>query len=317
MVSSPQIGIKITRLAGAGGLALTLLALASPSAGASPLTGPPLAVGRYTTIKVPGGTKVTAEGISDSGTIVGCDNRNGVGRGFVGKGKKFTVLADPKAGTKGATCPSAINNLGVIVGQYGSARFHGFVFDGTHYTTIDEPQAGHGIGEGTTAVNINDAGVIVGWYFTPKRAERGFVLRNGKFTSVSFPGPAGAKNPSTILNGISDSGTMTGIFFDKAGDHISFTDRNGRFRRISVPGAKITSATCISERSGLIVGEYQVSRSAPSRGFTLHNGVYRTLRAVSGKKSTSPQCGNDHGDVVGFVFGINGSSSAFLFKPGK
>ncbi|HXS64899.1 MAG TPA: hypothetical protein VN767_18755 [Streptosporangiaceae bacterium] len=49
--------------------------MSTPAAGASPLTGPPLAAGRYTTIKVPGGTNVSAEGVSDSGTIVGCDSR--------------------------------------------------------------------------------------------------------------------------------------------------------------------------------------------------------------------------------------------------
>ncbi|HET7017098.1 MAG TPA: hypothetical protein VFI65_24460 [Streptosporangiaceae bacterium] len=307
----------MTRLAGAASLVFTLLTLAAPPAGASPLAGPPLAAGHYSTIKVPGGTNVQAEGISDSGTIVGCDRRKAGGRGFVEKGKKFTILADPKAGTKGSTCASAINNGGVIVGQYESNRIHGFVLDGTRYTTIDEPQAGHGVTGGTVAVDLNDAGVIVGYYFTSKGVQRGFVLRNGRFTSVSFPGPAGAKNPSTVLNGISDNGTMTGIFFDQSGDHIAFTDHDGKFRRISVPGAKITSAACISERSGLIVGNYQASATATSRGFTLRNGIYRTLRAAPGKKGTVPQCGNDHGEVVGYVFGVSDSSTGFLFTPGK
>jgi hypothetical protein len=307
----------MTRMTGAAALALTLLTISVPSASASVLSGPPPATGRYITIKVPGGTNVSAEGISDSGTTIGCDDRKGVGRGFVEKDKKFTVLADPKAGAKGSTCPSAINSRGVIVGLYGSLRSHGFVFDGTRYTTIDEPQAGHGIGEGTIAVGINDTGVIVGRYFTPKRVERGFVLRNGKFTSISFPGPAGAKNTSTDVDGISDNGTMTGIFFDRAGDHISFIDHDGKFRRISVPGAKITSVECISLHSGFVVGDYQTSAKAPSRGFTLHNGTYRTLQAAPAKKDTYPQCGNDHGEVAGYVTSDGDSVSGFLFKPGQ
>jgi hypothetical protein len=291
--------------------------MSTPAAGASPLTGPPLAAGRYTTIKVPGGTNVSAEGVSDSGTIVGCDSRKGVGRGFVEKGRKFTVLADPKAGAKGSTCASAINSQGVIVGWYGSGQLHGFVLDRSRYTTIDEPQAGHGIGEGTIAVGINDTGVIAGYYFTSKLAERGFMLRDGKFTSVSFPGPAGAKKAGTVLNGISDNDTMTGVFTDRAGDHVSFADHNGKFRRISVPGAKLTSAACISLHSGLITGDYQTSLATPSRGFILHNGRYRTLQAPQAKKDTFPQCGNDHGQVAGFIIGIDDTSSGFLFTPRK
>jgi hypothetical protein len=315
MIASVRTALRATRLAGAASLTLSLFATSMPSAGASPLAGPPLAVGRYTTIKVPGGTNVSAEGVSDSGTIIGCDDRKGVGRGFVEKNKKFTVLADPKAGPKGSTCASAINNQGVIVGQYGSLRFHDFVLKGTHFTTIDEPRAGHRVGEGTFAVGINDSGAIVGRYFTPKRVERGFVLRNGKFTSISFPGPAGAKNTATAMNGISDNGTMTGIFFDQAGDRISFIDRHGKFQRISVPGAKLTFAACISLHSGLVVGDYQVTAKAPFRGFTLHNGTYRTLQAARGKKGTFPQCGNDHGDVAGFVAGVGDSTSGFVFMP--
>ncbi|HET7017097.1 MAG TPA: hypothetical protein VFI65_24455 [Streptosporangiaceae bacterium] len=305
------------RFAGAASLTLTLLAVFASPADASLAAGPPLAVGHYTMIKVPGGTNVQAEGISDSGTIVGCDKRKAGGRGFVEKGKKFTVLADPKAGAKAPTCAFSINNRGVIVGQYGSSRFHGFVFDGTRYTAIDEPQAGRGPGQGTIAIDINDAGVIVGYYFTSNGSSRGFVLRNGKFTSISFPEPAGAKNPHTFINGISDNGTMTGFFTDSTGDHISFIDHDGKFRRISVPGAKITSAACISRHTGLIVGGYQTSGSAPFRGFILRHGIYRTLQAAPGKKSTEPQCVNDHGVVVGSVNGKNGSSSGFLFTPGK
>ena len=306
MIASVHAAIKVASLAVAAGLPLALL------------TGPPLAAGHYTTIKVPGGTNVSAEGISDSGVIVGCDKRKAGGRGFVEKGKKFTVLADPKAGAKGSTCPSAINSRGVVVGEYDSGTdFHGFVLDGGHYTTLDEPHAGTGVGEGTVAVDVNDSGVIVGHYIDSHHAEFGFVLRNGKFTSFSIPAPVGAKHPRTVLNGISDNGTMTGIYFDDSGANNSFTIHGANLRGISVPGAKITSVACISEHSGLIVGDYQTSKTGPSRGFTFSKGIYRTLRAAPGQKSTLPQCGNDHGDVAGFTVGASDTISGFLFTPRK
>src|SRR6185437_2242085 len=75
---------------------------------------------------------------------------------------------------------------------------------------------------------------------------------------------------------------------------------------------------CISEHSGLLVGGYLVAGSKAFRGFTFRNGVYRTLRVASPKQATLPQCGNDHGAVVGYSNGgVNSaSSSAFLFTPG-
>jgi hypothetical protein len=318
MTGLSQTTIRVTKLTGAVGLVATLLASSAPWASASPQTGPPLAVGRYTAITVPGGKNVMAEGISDSGTIVGCDQQKAGGRGFVERNKKFTVLADPAAGKKGFTCAFSINSQGVIVGDYGSTKFHGFVLKGTRFTTIEEPQAGHETGDGTVAVDLNDSDTIVGFYFTSKNAERGFVLRNGKFTTINFPGHAKAKHRATILNGISDNGTMTGIFFYGTGNQISFTDHNGRFRPIAVPQAKATSVACASKRSGLLVGAYEIGGSKVLRGFTFSRGVYRTLRASSGKRGTIPQCGNDHGAVVGFSTGsVNlSSSSAFLFTPG-
>ena len=58
---------------------------------------------------------------------------------------------------------------------------------------------------------------------------------------------------------------------------------------------------CISLHNGFVVGDYQTSAKAPSRGFTLHNGTYRTLQVAPAKKDTYPQCGNDHGEVAGML----------------
>jgi uncharacterized membrane protein len=318
MVDLACIVVKVTKLTGAVGLVAALLATSAPWANAAPETGPPLAAGRYAAIKVPGGMNAMAEGISDSGAIVGCDQRKVGSRGFVERNEKFTVLADPAAGAKGSTCAFSINSQGVIVGYYGSAEVHGFVLKGTRFTTLDEPQAGHKLGEGTLAVDLNDSGTIVGWYLTSKNVEHGFVLRHGKFTTINFPGHPRAKQRDTVLNGISDNGTITGIFSYGAGHQVSFTDRNGKFRPIAVPQAKSTSVACISEHSGLLVGGYLVAGSKLFRGFTFRHGVYRTLRASSGKQATLPQCGNDHGAVVGFLTSSADPtlSSAFLFTPG-
>src|SRR5262249_8407228 len=53
-----------------------------------------------------------------------------------------------------------INNQGQIVGTYHDlAGYHGFVYDGRHFTTLNVDGA-----KDTFATGINDAGQVVGWY---------------------------------------------------------------------------------------------------------------------------------------------------------
>ena len=85
-------------------------------------------------------------------------------------------------------------------------------------------------------------------------------------------------------------------------------------RGFSVPHDQNKSVACISVHVKVLVGTYQVTDKAPTQAFILRNGVYRTLRAAAGQKTTVPQCGNDHGDVAGYV--QSDRASGFLFTPG-
>jgi hypothetical protein len=85
----------------------------------------------------------------------------------------YTTVDDPNAvinpGFANGTNPNGI--LGQqIVGQYidSQARPHGFLFDGTTYTTIDVPAA-----FGTSAAAV-EGSKIIGWYLVGGRY-RGFV----------------------------------------------------------------------------------------------------------------------------------------------
>lgn len=52
-----------------------------------------------------------------------------------------------------------INNSGVVVGDYYSDYYHGFVFDGDKFTTVDVPDASE-----TWVRGINDSGDLVGFF---------------------------------------------------------------------------------------------------------------------------------------------------------
>jgi hypothetical protein len=294
--------------------------VAVPAAVAQIVATPPVQPGTYTKIAVPRATTM-AEGINDSGVIVGCFKRKtGPERGFIDRHGKFTIITDPAAATSrvGVTCPVGIDNAGAIVGQYrdGSGVFHGFVYQNRKFTTIDEPHASHRSGRGTTAVEINTAGVIVGWYVTSKGLMKGFIFRNGVFTSVTHPA-ADSLGLGTVLNGIADDGTISGLYEDVRGSVHGFWYRNGIFHKIDVPGAHETEVTCISERSGLIVGDYELRSGAGHRGFTYHHGAFRTLRHPVGSVDSFPQCGNDRSRIVGFYYTNKDRTVAFKFTPGS
>ncbi len=83
--------------------------------------------------------------------------------------------------------------------------------------------------------------------------------------------------------------------------------------------SRSTDVACISDRSGLLVGGYQVRGQSRFTGFTDQHGVFRSLRGPSATLGTLPQCGNDGGRVAGFYITQIGHMSVtrgFRFTPG-
>ena len=70
----------------------------------------------------------------------------------------------------------------------------------------------------TEAIAINDAGVIVGVYFTSDPSlTQGFVLSGGVYTTLTIPG-----EPYTFLDDINNNGVVLGNYQDAAGLTVSF-----------------------------------------------------------------------------------------------
>ena len=96
------------------------------------------------------------------------------------------------------------------------------------YTTIDVPGAA-----ATTAVGVNDSGVVSGFYTDSSGNDHGFLDRNGTFTTIDVPGAA-----DTVATVINDLGVVVGYYIDSSGNAHGFVDRGGQFHHGQRPGGR-------------------------------------------------------------------------------
>lgn len=166
-------------------------------------------------------------------------------KGFILQGSTFTSFSHPK-GTKG-TFLTGINKFNSTVGWYlDSANItHGFKrYSNGGLVSLNYP----GSSQGTTALDINDSGTVVG-SFVGSNGQHGFLYHGGTWAQVDYP----AGDPgNTQLVGISNNNVMVG-FFQRLDTYISFLDTNGVFKNIEVPDAESTNVTDISSK-GIISG---------------------------------------------------------------
>jgi probable HAF family extracellular repeat protein len=152
-------------------------------------------------------------GINDAGQMIGI---NGAGNlpdnSFLYKNGVFTYFSDGFQAT-------GINNEGEVVGTLidSSGVQHGAVYNGTTYTTFDDPSAAAGE---TQPTGINNSGQIVGDYFDGNGVQHGFLYSNGTFTTIDDP--LGSKG--TVITGINDQGQIVGSYSDASGLYGFFAD---------------------------------------------------------------------------------------------
>jgi uncharacterized membrane protein len=175
-----------------------------------------LSDGVYRSFDVPGALGTYPQDINDAGTVVGLYTQwpekvlydaNGervccASYGFVRTpdGQFLTVDYPTTNSEIPITWLFGINNVGRMVGGYNefelavpntsSHGIHSFVFDGAAFTPIDFPSTVARVHIPVTyAVDVNDAGNIVGGYNddTEYQSRHGFVLRNGVYSTFDMP----------------------------------------------------------------------------------------------------------------------------------
>jgi uncharacterized membrane protein len=176
------------------------------------------------------------------------------------------------------------------------------------FTTIDIPGA-----TSTVALDVNDAGDVVGSYLVAGRT-RGFLLdRNGQVHWIDFPGAV-----FTRAAGINARGEIVGTYrlpADPPNARHGFLFSEGLFTTIDPPGAVFTNPLGISEW-GDIVGRFCLTTPCQPHGpnvhgFLLRGGEFTTVD-VPGARGTNAWKINARGDIVGGYTDSTGKGHVFL-----
>lgn len=210
----------------------------------------------YEAIEYPGASGTRAEGINDSGQIVGSyTDSGGATHGFLYDGLQlFTPIDYPNAMSTVAT---DINNSGLIVGYYRDATNslirRGFLYNGTAFSSLHYPGAVYTYAEG-----INDSGHIVGYYQTYTEF-RGFLYKDGTYTSLHYP-----DSLYTWAIGISNDGRIVGYYQLASGGQYGFMYDSSSYTHIDYPGGgtgmeRMSTASTIRVTSSGIVRIARVS----------------------------------------------------------
>jgi len=271
------------------------------------------------------GTSATV--INPAGVIAGhFRDANGARHGFLrAPDGTFTLFDAPGAGTEffQGTRAYSINPAGAVAGWYTDASnvAHGYLRapDG-NITTFDAPGAGGaGTGRlpGTSAYNINPAGVIAGIYTDVNYVFHSFVRTpDGTITTFDVPGASTSSGLGTFaaeFDGINPAGAITGNYTDASGvSHGYVRAPDGAITVFDVPGA----GTGGINPAGSIVGGY-MDASGVNHGFVRAAGGTFSVFDVPGA-GTGPGQGtsggniNTPGDVDGIYVDATGVSHGFV-----
>lgn len=170
--------------------------------------------GVLTTFEFPTADATVAQGINQSGMIVGgwqiVDGSGNLlaGQGFLLKEGEFLDVIVPGSGF---TSAAGINARGDIVGYWSAGvvpfvENHAFLYSHGDYVSFDVPFSG---ATNTSAQAINDKGEVAGAYADGTSGRRGFLKAGSTFTRVDFPGAL-----MTNINGVNNKGQMVGWYFN-------------------------------------------------------------------------------------------------------
>jgi hypothetical protein len=274
-------------------------------------------------------------GINLQGTIVGdVTNSSGATHGYLrafdGKFTEFDVPGanpDPGYGCEygsGGTCPSAINDFGVVAGwdQDTNSVYHGFLrtADG-QIIAIDASGAGTSAYQGTVAQSINDWGTVIGYYVDSNNTAHGFLRTpDGKISLFDSSEAGTGAYQGTYADSINNLGTIAGTVTDSNGlSHGFLRATDGKFTTFDprgTVGAPYGTANAYINDLGVIAGFY----------FDVNNVGRGYQRTVEGKITdyNVPDSGtaafdgawvnavNLKGTAVGYVEDTNDLSRSFI-----
>ena len=190
------------------------------------------------------------------------------------------------------------------------------------FATFDAPGAGTGADQGTIALSINTAGVVVGFTSNASAVSQGFVrAANGTITAINVSGAGTGKNQGTTATGVNTAGVIAGTFADSNTAYHGFVRvASGTITVFNVAGAgtgKHQGTYPMSiNTSGVIAGIYKDS-SSQYHGFSrAANGTISTFDAPGAgtgySVGTIPLGINTAGAIVGLYKDSSGGNHGFV-----
>jgi len=162
---------------------------------------------------------------------------------------------------------------------------------------------------------INNSGQIVGYYVDSAGTPHGFLrATDGTITTIDVPGAtatiaASISNTGWIVGSYANSGTTVGEIVGQTVNHGFTLSPDGKtLTTFDVPGASTTVPIAVNS-SGLVVGQCSLA-SDPYVGVLgfMMSPDGKTFTTFSAVDNTYPAGMNDNGDVVGYVYGEEGST---------
>jgi probable HAF family extracellular repeat protein len=207
----------------------------------------------------------------------------------------------------------AINDSGEIVGTFtpnddiymAPPNHHAFFAANGVVTVFDPPGAVL-----SNAVDVNNAGQIVGYYTDASGQSHAFLDQNGTFTS--FAPPDAVWSQATHINA---SGVIIGEYAlsgeSPPDQEYAFVYNNGSITKLEAAGTSLSVATAINA-SGEVVGYYDTG--SQSHAFVDDNGYSFTIDPPGATSSEAVGI-NALGEVVGNYTDANGSH-VFVYDHG-
>jgi probable HAF family extracellular repeat protein len=239
-------------------------------------------------IAVPNSTETQAQGISDTGVIVGTyvDSSRSKAHGFKLANKKFTTIDDPNGSGLQTVCWD-INSKGVIVGSYLTPSYldQAFVYQDGLFTDI-----GPAGSVSSQAFAINNNGDIVGYYNDSSGLTHGFLWDGTTYTTLDVPG-----GTSTFATGINDNGKIVLEYYESGGNRVSSIYNGSTYKPIIVRDSIDTLAFQIDNHAD--VAAQWTDTNGHNHAGLRYGGIYYSF---GGRQGAITATGiNNHRQIVG------------------
>jgi hypothetical protein len=229
--------------------------------------------------------------------------------GFLYNGANYTIFNDPLAANA-----TSIENLdgSEQVGAYtdNGNLTHAFTYLDGNYTTLDDPNAGTGAGQGTIAFGIS-GGNIVGFYLDGSDVRNGFIYNGTSFTTLNDP----LGTNGTVPEGISGN-DIVGYYIDADDVRHGFFYNGTTFTTIDDPsaGTSAGNGTAAVSTDGTDIVGYYYNNSGIASGFLFNGTTYTTINNSLGVNGTYV-FGLSDGNISGAYLDSTGLEHAFLGTP--